>query len=83
MFIMVLQLNKKIGESKKNSNYRNNVQISIDFVIAGKITIGDDVLLAPNSYVNCDIPSHSIVYGNPCVIKKSGNIIEYYIDKQI
>ena len=37
--------------------------------IVGKIVIGDDVLIAPNSYVNCDVPSHSIVFGNPCIIK--------------
>ena len=36
--------------------------------IVGKITIGNDVLIAPNSFVDCDIPSNYIVYGNPCII---------------
>ena len=35
----------------------------------GTPIIGDDVLIAPNTFVNKDIPSHSIVFGNPCVIK--------------
>ncbi len=33
--------------------------------VVGKITIGDDVLIAPCAYVNFDVPSHSIVLGNP------------------
>lgn len=39
----------------------NCVWIGVNATITGKITIGDDVLIAPNSYVNCDIPSHSVV----------------------
>lgn len=34
------------------------------------MTIGDNVLIAPNAYVNFDVPSNSIVIGNP------GKIIE-------
>ena len=33
------------------------------------ITIGDNVLIAPNSFVNVDAPSHLVVFGNPCIIK--------------
>ena len=47
----------------------NDVWIGVQATIVGKIVIGDDVLIAPNSYVNCDIPSHSVVFGNPCIIK--------------
>lgn len=42
--------------------------------------VGDDVLIAPNSYVNCDVPSHSIVFGNPCIIKHKDNATEGYIN---
>lgn len=38
--------------------------------IVGKIRVGDDVVIAPNAFVNIDIPSHSIVVGNPCKIYK-------------
>ena len=58
----------------------NKVWIGINSAIVGKIIIGDDVLIAPNSYVNCDIPSHSVVYGNPCIIKHRVNATEGYIN---
>ena len=48
-------------------------------VVVGKIMIGDDVLIAPNSFVNCDVPSHSIVLGNPCKIVYRENATEGYI----
>ena len=58
----------------------NKVWIGINSTIVGKITIGDDVLIAPNSYVNRDIPSHSIVFGNPCIVKYRENATENYIN---
>ena len=54
--------------------------IGINAAIVGGIIIGDDVLIAPNSYANCDIPSHSIVYGNPCIIKSRENATEGYVN---
>ena len=38
----------------------NEVWLGINVAIVGKVTIGDDVLIAPNSYVNCDVPSHRL-----------------------
>ena len=61
----------------------NKVWIGINAAIVGKITIGDDVLIAPNSYVNCDVPSHSIVFGNPCIIKPKDNATEDYINHTV
>ena len=46
----------------------NYVAIHSNSVIVGKIIIGDDVLIAPNTFVNFDVPSHSIVIGNPAKI---------------
>ncbi len=43
----------------------NRVCIRANSTIVGKITIGDDVLIAPNTFVNFDVPSHSVVIGNP------------------
>lgn len=40
------------------------------------------MLIAPNSYVNCDVPSHSIVYGNPCIIKHRDNATEGYVNNK-
>ncbi len=61
----------------------NNVWIGINATIVGKIEIGDDVLIAPNSFVNCDVPSHSIVIGNPCVIKPMENATAGYVDNPV
>lgn len=67
------------GISKGAPIIGNCVWIGCNAAIVGNITIGDDVLIAPNSFVNHDIPSHSIVYGNPCVIKHRDNATENYI----
>ena len=58
----------------------DNVWIGVNAAIVGKITIGDDVLIAPNSFVNIDVPSHSVVFGNPCIIKHKQNATEGYIN---
>ena len=58
----------------------DRVWIGAGAVVVGKITIGSDVLIAPNAFVNCDVPSHSIVFGNPCIIKHKNNATEGYIN---
>lgn len=57
----------------------NRVQIGINSTVIGGIKIGDDVLIAPNTFVNCDVPSHSIVIGNPCIIIPKDNATKNYI----
>lgn len=61
----------------------NSVWIGINVTIVGKITIGDDVLIAPNSFVNCDIPSHSVVFGNPCIIKPKMDATLDYVNNKV
>ena len=58
----------------------NRVWIGINTVIVGNVCIGDDVMIAPNSFVNCDVPSHSVVFGNPCVIKPRKSATDGYIN---
>lgn len=58
----------------------NKVWIGTGSVIVGKIKIGNNVLIAPNSYVNTDVPSNSIAIGNPLKIVKKDNAIEGYIE---
>lgn len=54
------------------------VYIGINSTIVGGIKIGDDVMIAPNTFINQDIPSHSIVVGNPCkIIHKEDATKEY------
>lgn len=37
-------------------------------------------MIAPNSFVNVDIPSYSVVFGNPCVIKHRDWATEEYVN---
>jgi len=67
------------GKRKGVPTIGNKVWIGINSTIVGAVVIGDDVLIAPNSYVNCDVPSHSVVMGNPCIIKPKDNATECYI----
>lgn len=57
----------------------NKVWIGTNAVIVGKITIGDDVLIVPNSFVNFDVPSHSVVIGHPAKIIPRENATEGFI----
>ncbi len=59
------------------------VWLGVNSTVVGAVTIGDDVLIAPNSYVNCDVPSHSIVIGNPCRIIPRDNATEGYVNKRV
>lgn len=61
----------------------NEVWIGVNATIVGAIHIGNDVLIAPNTYVNCDIPDHSIVFGNPCIIKPRQCATEGYINNKV
>lgn len=66
------------GLSKGSPVIGNNVYIGLNATVIGGITIGDDVMIAPNAFINQDIPSHSIVIGNPCIIKhREGATAEY------
>lgn len=67
------------GKRKGTPTIGNRVWIGINATVVGNITIGDDVLIAPNAYVNCDVPSHSIVIGNPCEIRPRDNATEDYV----
>ena len=76
--VVIGQTNR--GPHKGAPTIGNQVWIGINAAIVGKITIGDDVLIAPNSYVNMDIPSHSVVFGNPCIIKPRDWATENYVN---
>ncbi len=57
----------------------NCVSICVNASVVGRITVGDDVLIAPGAFVNRDVPSHSVVVGNPCSIHSRDNATEGYI----
>ena len=65
--------NIRAGARKGSPKLGNCVFIGINATVVGGITIGDDVVIAPNAYVNFDIPDHSVVIGNPGVIHRKEN----------
>lgn len=85
-----INLHKGVTIGQENRGIRegvpvigDNVWIGMNATIVGAITVGNDVLIAPNCYVNCDIPDHSVVFGNPCIIKHRNNATECYINRAI
>ena len=71
------------GFSKKNygcPRIGDNVIIFTGSKVFGNITIGDNVIIGANSVVSTDIPSNSIVAGNPAKIISS-NIEDAIVDE--
>lgn len=71
------------GPRKGTPVIADQVYIGINSTIIGAIHVGTDVLIAPNTLVNCDVPDHSVVIGNPCIIKHRDNATEGYIDNMV
>lgn len=71
------------GERKGAPTIGNNCWIGTNAVIVGNIKIGSDVLIAPLSFVNFDVPDHSIVVGNPAKVIHRENATEAYIDNAV
>lgn len=61
----------------------DNVWIGINAAIVGNVKVGSDVLIAPNSFINCNIPDHSVVFGNPCIVVHRDMATEQYINNRI
>ena len=68
------------GKRKGTPVIGNKVWIGANAVIVGKIKIGDNVLIAPNSYVNFHVPNNSIVIGNPGRIIHNEDATKNYIN---
>ena len=66
------------GNRRGNPVIGNKVWIGSNACVVGNVTIGDDVLMAPLAFVNFDVPSHSIVIGNPArVISRENATVVY------
>ncbi|MCD1118997.1 serine acetyltransferase [Chryseobacterium turcicum] len=77
-----------IGQQNRGKNeghpvIGNEVWIGPNAVIVGKITIGTNVLIAPNAYVNFDIPDNSVVTGNPAKVYPNENATDGYINNKV
>ncbi|WP_250253772.1 serine acetyltransferase [Chryseobacterium sp. Marseille-Q3244] len=70
----------------KNEGYPvigDEVWIGPNAVIVGNVNIGNNVLIAPNAYVNFDVPDDSMVMGNPGKIYPTENATNGYINNKI
>jgi serine O-acetyltransferase len=77
-----------IGQQNRGKNtgipvIGNEVWIGANAVIVGGVMIGNNVLIAPNSYVNFDVPSDSVVMGNPGRIYPKEDATEGYINNKV
>ena len=77
-----------IGYENRGARYGapkfdGNCWIGTNSVIVGNVRIGEDVLIAPLAYVNFDVPSHSIVVGNPGRIITVTDATGEYINRKV
>lgn len=71
------------GDKKGVPTIGDDVWIGTNAVIVGGISIGNNVLIAPNSYVVNDVPDNSIVVGNPARLISSQTATEGYINNRV
>ncbi len=68
------------GKNKGAPTIGNRVWIGTNAVIVGNIHIGDNVMIAPNAFVNVSVPSNSLVVGNPAVVMPREDATDGYIN---
>lgn len=71
------------GKRKGAPHIGDYVWVGVNATIVGNITVGNNVLIAPNTFVNRDIPDNSIVFGNPCIIKHDDHATDGYINNAV
>lgn len=68
------------GTKKGCPTIGDKVWIGAGTVIVGNVVIGNNVLIAPNSFVNIDVPDNSLVIGNPAKVIQKENPTQGYIN---
>lgn len=71
------------GEKAGVPEIGDNVWIGANSVIVGGIKIGNNVLIAPNTYVNRDVEDDSIAIGNPMTVIRNKNATEGYLNNTV
>ena len=71
------------GERRGAPQISDNCWIGTNSVIVGGVKIGEDVMIAPLTFVNFNVPPHSIVIGNPAKIISRENATEGYIENRV
>ncbi len=71
------------GKRQGAPKISDNCWIGTNAVVVGSVNIGSDVLIAPLSYVNFDVPDHSVVIGNPGRIIPKENATDGYVCNRV
>lgn len=71
------------GKRKGAPTIEGNCWIGTNSVIVGRVNIGEDVLIAPLTFVNFDVPPHSIVIGNPAKIIHKEDATKDYVENRV
>ena len=71
------------GKRKGAPTIEGNCWIGTNSAVVGNIRIGEDVMIAPLTFVNFDVPPHSIVIGNPAKIIHKENATEDYVCNRV
>ena len=71
------------GLRKGAPTIEGNCWIGTNSVVVGNIKIGENVMIAPLTFVNFDVPPHSIVIGNPAKIINKENATKGYIENKV
>jgi serine O-acetyltransferase len=71
------------GERVGAPRLEGDCWVGTNSVIVGNVKIGEDVLIAPLTFVNFDVPPHSIVIGNPAKIIHKDNATKDYICNRV
>ncbi len=79
--VTIAQSNR--GKNEGVPEIGDEVWIGPNAVIVGNIKIGNNVLIAPNSYLAEGVPDNSLVIGNPCRIFNHHNATEGYINNKV
>ncbi len=75
--------NIKVGRRQGTPIIGDRVYIGLNSTIVGGVKIGSDVLVAPNTYINFDVPDHSVVIGSPGVIHMREHATYGYISNPV
>ncbi|HDR3487807.1 TPA: serine acetyltransferase [Bacillus pacificus] len=67
------------GKKKGVPAIGDKVWIGANSTVVGNVKIGDNVLIAPNTYVNFDVPNDSIVIGSPAKIIEKKDATDRYV----
>lgn len=65
------------GPRKGAPKIGDRVWVGPNSVLSGNITIGNNVLIAPLTFVNIDVPANCMVIGNPAKIIEGKNSVDY------